>query len=103
MISSSMVPTGAAQVAALQSAASAAPPQNPELRETFDAFVGEMFFTQMMKSMRQTVGEPAYFHGGQAEKMLTSQLDQVLAEQMSKASASSFTGPMFELFSLQRG
>jgi Rod binding domain-containing protein len=99
---STMMPIGAAQTASLQSAAQAKPPEDLELRETFDAFVGEMFFTQMMKSMRQTVGEPAYFHGGQAEKMFTAQLDQVLSEQMSKASANGFTGPMFELFNLQR-
>lgn len=73
-----------------------------ELRGAFDAFVGETFFSQMLKSMRQTVGESAYFNGGQGEKVFTEQLDQVLAEKMTKASANSFTGPMFELFNLQR-
>jgi Rod binding domain-containing protein len=73
-----------------------------ELRQTFDSFVGELFFGQMMKSMRNTVGKPAYFHGGQAEEIFTQQLDQVLGEKMTKASASSFTGPMFELFALNR-
>jgi hypothetical protein len=29
-------------------------------------------------------------------------LDQVLAEKLSRASAEKFTGPMFELFSMQR-
>ena len=39
-----------------------------ELREKFTQFVGETFFGQMIKSMRSTVGKPAYFHGGQAEE-----------------------------------
>jgi hypothetical protein len=52
--------------------------------------------------MRATVGKPAYFHGGKAEEMFTTQLDQVLAEQLTKATAHSITGPMYELFNLQR-
>ena len=78
-------------------------PGDGELRETFDSFVGEVFFGQMMDSMRKTVGKSAYFDGGQAEKMFTQQLDQVLSEKMTKASASEVTGPMFDLFMLSRG
>ena len=72
------------------------------LREAFDAFVGETFFGQMLKAMRKTVGKPAYFHGGRAEEIFTQQLDQVLAEKLTAASASQFSGPMFELFAMQR-
>lgn len=85
----------------------AAPPSprlaSPKLREAFDQFVGETFYGQMLSSMRKTLGKPAYFHGGRAEEVFQGQLDQVLGEQLAKASADSFTGPMFELFSLQRG
>jgi Rod binding domain-containing protein len=49
----------------------------------------------MMKAMRSTVKEPAYFHGGQAEKVFQSQLDQQLADVMSEASASQIAEPMF--------
>lgn len=76
---------------------------SPKLRETFDQFVGETFYGQMLSSMRKTLGKPAYFHGGRAEEIFQGQLDQVLGEQLAKASAKSFTDPMFELFSLQRG
>jgi len=76
--------------------------QDGEIREAFDQFVGEAFYGQMMKSMRKTVGESKYFHGGRAEEVFTEQLDQVLSEKMTKASANSFTGPMFDLFMLQR-
>ena len=72
------------------------------LRQAFDSFVGETFYTQMLSSMRKTQGKPAYFNGGRAEEIFQGQLDQVLAEQMTKANAETFTGPMFELFSLNR-
>lgn len=73
-------------------------PDRRKLREAFDQFVGETFYSQMLSSMRKTVGKSAYFDGGRAEEVFQGQLDQVLAEQMTKASASSFTGPMFEQF-----
>lgn len=75
---------------------------SPKLRETFDQFVGETFYGQMLSSMRKTVGKPAYFHGGRGEEVFQGQLDQMLSEQLAKASAADFTGPMFELFALQR-
>ncbi len=66
-------------------------------REAFTSFVGETFFHQMIKAMRTSVGKPAYFHGGQAEEIFSSQLDQTLSETMTAASASQFTQPMFQL------
>jgi Rod binding domain-containing protein len=86
----------------LDAAAPAVAPKDVEVREAFDSFVGEVFFSQMLKSMRNTVGEAAYFNGGRAEQVFTEQLDQVLTEKMTKASAETFTGPMYELFMLQR-
>ena len=74
----------------------------PELREVFHQFVGETFYSQMLKAMRQTVGKPAYFHGGRAEEVFQGQLDQMLAEKISEASSESFSEPMFELFTLPR-
>jgi hypothetical protein len=52
--------------------------------------------------MRKTVEKPAYFHGGRAEEVFQGQMDQVLAEDLTKATADQFTGPMFELFMLGR-
>jgi len=76
---------------------------NPtELRKAFDQFVGEAFYGQLLGAMRKTVGTPAYFYGGRAEEIFQGQLDQTMAEQMTEAGANSFTGPMFELFNLQR-
>jgi len=77
--------------------------EKSELREAFDSFVGQTFYGEMLKAMRKSVHKPAYFHGGRAEEIFQGQLDQVLSEKMTEASADQFTGPMFELFNLSRG
>ena len=73
-----------------------------ELREQFDLFVGQTLFGQMLKSMRKTLGKPAYFHGGRAEEVFTQQLDQIMAEEIGKASAEKFAKPMFDQFMMRR-
>ena len=67
-----------------------------EVQETFRKFVGEVFFGQLLKSMRSTQGKPAYFHGGQAEDVFRSQFDQTISEHMTEASADTIADPMFE-------
>lgn len=67
-----------------------------ELREKFTQFVGETFYGQMFKAMRSTVGKPAYFYGGRAEEVFQSQLDQTMAQELTKSTAESFAKPMFE-------
>jgi peptidoglycan hydrolase FlgJ len=97
-----------AATGALQNTAAAskplvdAAPQDPKLRKVFDAFVGETLFAQALKSMRKTLDKPAYFQGGQAEEIFQQQLDQILAEKLSHSSSDKLSGPMFELFTLQR-
>ena len=75
---------------------------NSELRKTFDQFVGETFYGQMMASMRKTVGKAAYFHGGRAEEVFQGQMEQILTEKLSQADGGSFGDAMFELFNLSR-
>ncbi len=77
-------------------------PQKDELKEAFQNFVGQTFFSQMISSMRSTQKEAAYFHGGQAEKVFQGQLDQILTDELTKASASQIADPMFDLFQLRR-
>jgi peptidoglycan hydrolase FlgJ len=72
------------------------------LRQAFDQFVGETFFGQMMKAMRKSVGKPAYFYGGRGEEIFQEMLDQTVAADAARASADQFTGPMYELFTMQR-
>ena len=71
-------------------------------REAFTDFVGQTMFGQALSSMRKTLDKPAYFHGGRAEEVFQGQLDQMLAEELSEASADTFAGPMFDLFMLSR-
>ena len=73
-----------------------------ELRSTFDKFVGQTFYSQMLQAMRKTVDKPAHFHGGRGEEVFTKHLDQVLGEKLAQASAGRFSGPMCELFMLGR-
>jgi peptidoglycan hydrolase FlgJ len=72
------------------------------LRETFHEFVGQTFFTELIKSYRKTQQAPAYFHGGRAEEIFQSQLDQVLSETLSERTASTIADPMFDLFMMKR-
>lgn len=75
---------------------------DPALQKAFQDFVGQTFYGQMLSAMRRTVGPPAYFHGGRAEEVFQAQLDQVLAEKLSDATAETFAEPMYELFMLSR-
>ncbi len=72
-----------------------------EMRKSFDEFLGETFYGQMLSSMRKTVGKPAYFDGGRAEEIFRGQLDQVISQNLASTAPPSFAGPMFELFALQ--
>ena len=76
--------------------------ENPTLRKTFDQFVGETFYGQMLQSMRKSQTKPAYFNGGRAEEVFTQQLDQALTKKLAETSASKLSGPMFALFTQQR-
>jgi peptidoglycan hydrolase FlgJ len=92
---------------AAQSSQSLAPshanqPGSPELKAAFNDFVGQTFFGQLLKQMRQTVGKPAFVHGGMGEDIFQSQLDQILVERMSDASAATFSDPMYQLLMARR-
>ncbi len=93
-------PRGALSADALKSGAGTprlADGKTEQLRQKFTQFVGEAFYGQMLKAMRSTVGKPAYFYGGRGEEVFQGQLDQKMAEELTKTSASKFAEPMFEL------
>ena len=77
-------------------------PEGEDLRKAFQDFVGQTLFSQMISSMRSTQDGAAYFDGGRAEKIFQGQLDQILSEKLSEASASKISDPMFKLFQLRR-
>ena len=74
----------------------------PELQKAFTDFAGQTFFGELVKQMRATVKKPAFFHGGMGEDIFQSQLDQVLVERISDASAKSFSDPMYQLLMAPR-
>jgi hypothetical protein len=76
--------------------------EGDELKEAFQNFVGQTMFSQMISSLRSSQEGSAYFNGGRAEKIFQGQLDQILSEEMTKASASQLAEPMYDLFQLQR-
>src|SRR5437588_10465626 len=39
-----------------------------QVRDKFDAFVGQTFYSQMLHEMHKTVGKAHYFNGGRAEE-----------------------------------
>jgi Rod binding domain-containing protein len=81
-----------------QSASTAAETDRSEVQLAFQNFVGQTLFGQMLASMRETQGDVAYMNGGRAEEIFREQLDQVLVEQITTASAHTLSDPMFEQF-----
>ena len=81
---------------------SATPEEPTELEEKFTEFVGQTLYGSMLASMRKTLSKPAYMHGGRAEEVFQKQLDQVMVEELTEASADSIASPMFDLFNMQK-
>ena len=67
-------------------------------REAFQDFVAGTFYKQMLKSLRQTLGKPAYLHGGQAEESFQAQLDQQVAEDLASSRGGAFADDLFDAF-----
>jgi len=83
----------------------AAPPlpgDRPELREAFNAFVGQTFYGELVRQLRASVPKSPLTHGGFGEDVFQSQLDQILVERISQASASRISQPMYELLLARR-
>ena len=74
----------------------------PELHKTFNDFVGQTFFGELVKQMRATLKKPAFFHGGMGEDIFQAQLDQILVERISETSAKTFSDPMYQLLMAPR-
>lgn len=67
-----------------------------ELKQAYGQFVGETLFGSMLKSMRATVGEPAYFHGGSAERHFQARLDQQIAIDLAEGQGATLSQKLFE-------
>ena len=71
-------------------------PTGPILPDAFDQFVGDTFYRQMLKSMRSGTGKPEFLHGGQAEEIFQSQLDELMITDLTKATKDSFSADLFK-------
>lgn len=76
-------------------------PGDTTAREAFQDFVAGTFYQQILKALRSTQEKPAYFHGGQAEEMFQSQLDQQVAEDLAKTNGGTFADQLYQSFSRQ--
>jgi Rod binding domain-containing protein len=91
-------------IASLNAVTTASPVvSEADLQGTFQKAVAGLFFGELMKSLRSTVGEPAYIHGGQAEKMFEAQLDQVLVESLAETSGGGLVDDLYRQFRVQLG
>jgi Rod binding domain-containing protein len=67
----------------------------------FQQFVGETFYQMMLKSLRNMHDKPAYLHGGQAESLFQSQLDQEIASRLAQTEIGSFSRDLYQSFQAQ--
>ena len=79
----------------------AEPLEKSPTQEAFTEFVGQTLFGSMLASMRKSVGKPAYMHGGRTEEVFQKQMDQLIVEDLTEASADTIADPMYELFNMQ--
>ena len=68
------------------------------LKEKFQDFVAGTFYTQMLKALHNMHGKAAYFHGGQAEEIFQSQIDQQVAEDLARNHGGAFSDQLFTVF-----
>jgi hypothetical protein len=66
-----------------------------DLKKAFSQFVGETFYGEMFKAMRQSTGKPEYFHGGMAEEQFQSRLDMQRAQDLAGSENNAFAEGMF--------
>lgn len=71
------------------------------VRTAFREFVVGTFYQQMLKALRSTQDGPAYFHGGRAEEMFQSRMDQQVAQDLASRHDGAFSEDLFEAFSRQ--
>ena len=77
--------------------------ERAEVQEKFQEFMAGTFYAQMVKSLRAGQGKPAYFHGGQAEEIFQSQMDQIVSTNLAKSHGAEMAEPLFRAYLQQRG
>lgn len=72
------------------------------VKEKFQDFTAGTFYKQMLKAMRDTQQKPAYFHGGQAEEVFQSQMDDIVTNNLAKSHGASLSDSLFKVYQQQR-
>lgn len=71
-------------------------------RAVFRDFVAGTFYQELLKSMRDTHGEAAYFHGGRAEEIFRGQMDQHIVESLAENHGDVLAEPFYDAWTLGR-
>jgi peptidoglycan hydrolase FlgJ len=88
--------------AAVANAGSQSVSEKAAAEQKFNEVLGEVMFGTMLKTVRQAKHKPAYFYGGRTEEVFGQQLDQLLAEKISKTSAGRLGNSLGSLDQLSR-
>ena len=71
------------------------------LRKKVESFVGQTFFGQLLKQMRESPFKSDLFNGGRGGEMFTSMLDGVIAERMGRGAGSKIVNAVVKRFEPQ--
>lgn len=82
-------------------AASGSPSE--KTKEKFQEFVAGTFYRSLIEAMEKTAPEKTLVHGGRAEEIFRSHLNQTLAERFAHSHGSSVAGDLYAQFLRQLG
>ncbi|HEX6985999.1 MAG TPA: hypothetical protein VF170_11515 [Planctomycetaceae bacterium] len=77
------------------------PARQNELKKVFHEFAAGTFYREMLGALRKSHSKPAYFDGGQAERIFRAELDRRIADDLAARHGDAFAGPLYETFSQQ--
>ncbi|MFO0948675.1 MAG: rod-binding protein [Planctomycetota bacterium] len=73
------------------------------LHDKFQEFVAGTFYKTLLAAMRKTTSGKTLIHGGRAEEIFQSQLDNTLTDQLANSHGSSLSDKMYQQFLRQIG
>ena len=74
-----------------------------EVKEKFQDFVAGTFYGTMMKSLRTSLKKTPYMHGGQAEDIFQSQLDNHFSDALAKSHGGRFADGLYQSYAREHG
>ena len=88
------------QMAADNGRVQAQPPtaRTADTEQAFQDFYAGTFYRLMLKALRESQGEMAYFDGGQAERVFQSQLDEQIIQNLSDHHGRELAAPLYQQY-----